>query len=108
MRPEKEAPPTWVSQIDLDWIEQNFDVFQSAVRKVFDHVGRGAVVIDVTMPPVDDGHPFSYWPQSDLEKKNDDEVNRLVREYAPQEELVVILLKPKKTIHAYRVGPALF
>ena len=108
MNPEKEHPYNWVRRIDLEWIEQNFDVFQAAVRRVFDHVGRGAVVIDVTMPPMGDGHPFSYWSQSDLEKKHDDEVNRLVQEYAPREELVVILLKPKKKVHAYRVGPALF
>lgn len=108
MTPEREAPSTWVRRIDLDWIEQNFDVFQAAVRKVYDHVGRGAVVIDVTMPPVDDGHPFSYWPQSDLQEKQDDEVNRLVQEYLPQEELVVILLKPQKQVHAYRVGLASF
>jgi len=72
MNPEMEMSPAWGRRIDLQWIGEKNLIFQSAVRKVFDQVGRGAVVIDVTMPPVDGGHPFSYWPQSDLEERDDD------------------------------------
>lgn len=72
MNPGMEMSPAWVRRIDLQWIEEKIFIFQSAVRKAFDQIGRGAVVIDVTIPPVDGGHHFSYWPQSDLEKKDDD------------------------------------
>ena len=108
MNLEQEMPVKWVQRVDLHWIEENYYVFQSAVRNVFDEIGRGAVAVDVTMPPVDGGHPFAYWPQSYLEEHADDETNRLVREYLPREELVVILLKTGRRFDAYRVGPALF
>jgi hypothetical protein len=72
MNPEMEMSLAWGRRIDLQWIGEKNLIFQSAVRKAFDQIERGAVVIDVTMPPVVGGLFFSYWPQSDLEEKDDD------------------------------------
>lgn len=83
-------------------------MLQQAVRKVFDQMGRGAVAVDVTAPPMAGGHPFTYWPQDYLEAHVDDGVKRLVETYLPREELIVLLLKSNREIHAYRVGPASF
>jgi hypothetical protein len=52
------------------------------------------------------GHPMMYVPQEVIAEKGDEDALRVVGEYDPGWELVVILLKPRERESIYRVGLA--
>ena len=98
------------SSIDLerqleDWIEKNLDVFWAAATAAFDGAGRGAVVVDTTLEPIPDaGNPFGYFSQEQLEETADEDTKRMVTEYDPLQEMVLLLLKSDNRTSTYRVG----
>lgn len=104
MTPER---PDWARReraADLKWIRENLHVFVPAAKASFKEQGRGAIVIDTTQQPVEGvGNPFAYYPQAVIERKDDEDVKRIVRDYDPQEELVLVLLKAEERMSIYCV-----
>lgn len=99
--------PDWARrerQRDMQWISENLHVFVPAAKAAFQETGRGAFIVDTTKQPVPGkGNPFGYFPQAVIETGDDENMKRMVREYNPQEELVLVLLKPKARTSTYRM-----
>lgn len=107
MRERDRRPfPAWAERErwgDLAWIGENLHVFWLAAQKAHEELGRGAIVVDTTSRPTGEGNPFAYLTQDAAERTGDVDLQRMVREYDPQEELVISLLKPYERISTYRV-----
>lgn len=107
MAPENKRIPEWAQrerQADLAWIAENLDVFWTAATTAFDEAGRGAIVVDTTVQPIPDvGHPFGYFSQEQVEQQANEDTTRMVTEYDPEHEFVVVLLKRDDRISTYRV-----
>jgi hypothetical protein len=107
---EQKKIPGWAKReraSDIEWIQENLHIFFPAARQAFEESGRGAIVTDTTIPPVEHakgkGHPFVYFPQAVIEENKWEDVMRMVNEYDPAWELVCVLLK-KNRESAYRIG----
>jgi hypothetical protein len=104
---ENRSIPDWARQErgdDLAWIEQNREVFWAVASLSFDDVGRGAIVVDTTLQPIPgQGHPLAYFSQKQIEAQRDEDTKRMVAEYDPATELVLVLLKPNERSSTYRV-----
>ena len=104
--PEREIPQ-WAQRErlhDLGWIGDNLLVFWPAATKMFAEAGRGVLVVDTTTKVGERGvHPFGYLPQEMIEVGTDEDVERMLREYNPEQEVVVILLKHEGRVSSYRV-----
>lgn len=109
-RPEDEnrALPEWARRErrqDMEWIGENFYIFWPLAIATFQVTGRGAIVVNTTLQPVLGlGHPIAYYPQAMIEEMTNEDLKRMVREYNPQGEFVVHLLKPKDRVSTYRIG----
>lgn len=98
--------PDWAlreRQSDMDWIGENFHVFWPAATAAFAEQGRGALVVDTTSRPTGKGNPFAYLPQEVVDQRDDEDIKRMVREYDPEREFVVVLLKSRERTSTYRV-----
>jgi hypothetical protein len=99
--------PEWAReerQKDIDWIKENMHIFVPAAATAFRDGGRGAIVVDTTSLPVEGaGHPFGYYLQGTIEEADDEDIKRMVREYQPEQEFVIVLLKPAERTSSYRV-----
>ena len=99
--------PQWARQErqrDREWIRDNLHVFVPTAKTAFAEQGRGAIVVDTTLQPVTgQGNPFAYFPQDKIEATGDEDTMRLVREYNPEEEFVLVMLKPQDRTSTYRV-----
>ncbi len=108
MTPENRNMPDWVHQerqADLAWIKENLDVFYTAAAAALQDTGRGAVVVDTTAEIVpDQGHPFAYFPQELIGDLGDEDTRRMVDQYDPSGELVLVLLKPQNRTSTYRLS----
>ncbi len=110
MSPERNRIPDWAKQErehDLAWIGENLHIFRQAARAAFESSGRGAIVVDTTSRPTGEGNPFGYFAQELLEQRDDEDIKRMVSEYNPEEELVLVLIKSQDRTSAYRVRPQL-
>jgi len=105
--PGPERPiPEWARKERLQdhaWIRENMEAFYIAASFGFFESGRGAVVIDTTVQFEDFGHPFAYFDQEIVEEGLDEDTKRMVTDYDPQKEMVIVLLKPKNRTSTYRV-----
>jgi hypothetical protein len=64
----------------------------------------GGIIVDTTQQPLEGlGHPFGYFPQAFVEERDEEDVKRMVREYDPDREFVVVLIKPGERLSTYRV-----
>lgn len=102
--------PEWASRErsgDIAWIIENFSVFRPVAADAYAAQGRGALVVDVTARPTGVGHPFAYLSPAELERIRDADLQRMMREYNPEEEFVIVLLKPRDRMSMYRVNPTL-
>jgi hypothetical protein len=99
--------PEWAReerQSDIAWIRENMLLFREAAQTAFQGGGRGAIVVDTTSLPVEGmGHPFGYYLQESIEGTGDEDVKRMVGEYEPEREFVIVLLKPDERTSSYRV-----
>jgi len=89
---------------DLAWIGGNLDLFWAAAA-AHREAGRGAVVVDTavqTMPGLD--HPFTYFPQELVRECGDEDTMRMVDQYDPSRELVLVLLKDQDRTSTYRLS----
>jgi hypothetical protein len=107
MTPETRNIPAWAQQErqeDLDWISENLSIFWMAAMTAFGETGRGAVIVDTTLEPVPDaGNPFAYCSQEQLEEQGGEDTKRMVAEYDPTHELILLLLKSGDRTSTYRV-----
>lgn len=78
-------------------------VFWPAATMAFEDQGRGAIFVDTTSRPTGEGHPFGYYPQGLIEDGADEDVKRMVREYDPGREVVIVLLKSEDHTSTYRI-----
>lgn len=91
----------------IDRIIENLYVFQPAAAAAYAEQGRGALVVDTTVRPTGAGHPFTYVPQTMFEEGDDEDIRRMVREYNPDEVLVLLMIQPYLRRSTYRVNPTL-
>ncbi len=109
MTPERGAPdvPDWVRKeraSDLAWIAENRSSFWPAAQTQFAAHGRGVVVVDTTVQPDPNaGHPMYYIDSTQVEQTDDEDTQRMLSEYDPTKEFVVMLLKPEGHTSTYRV-----
>ena len=108
MTPENRDIPGWARREregDLGWIAENLYVFSGIASVAFEDEGRGAIVVDTTIQPMPGaGNPFGYFPQELIEGQDDEDITRMVAEYDPTQEFVVVLLKSDDRTSTYRVG----
>jgi hypothetical protein len=108
MKLEKHSLPEWAlseRRRDLEWIKENLHIFWPAATATFEEHGPGALVVDTTSRPTGEGNPFGYFSQEMIEQYEDEDINRLVKEYNPSEEFVVVLIKSEERMSSYRVKP---
>jgi len=80
-------------------------VFWTTATAAFEDAGRGAMVVDTTCQPVPGaGNPFVYLSQEQVEEQGNEDTRRMVAEYDPTQEFVVVLLKSGDRTSTYRVG----
>ena len=108
MTAENREWPEWAlreRRSDLGWISENIATFQLMATAAYEEAGRGAIVVDITSQPIPGGgHPFGYVVQDEIERSGDEDAKRLVREYEPiEQELVVMLLKRSNRTSTYRL-----
>jgi hypothetical protein len=59
-------------------------------------------MVDTRVRPCGNGHPFTYFTQAEVNATQDHEAQRLVREYDPDTEMVIVLLKQRGRVSVYR------
>ena len=108
MTPENRAIPDWAQrerQADLDWINDNLEVFWAAASLCREEVGRGAIVIDATsQSPAGMGNLFTYFSHEEIQEHGNDDTQRMLVQYDPAWEMVLVLLKPDNRSSTYRIG----
>ena len=67
----------------LEWIGENVHIFQPAAKEGFAMHGRVPIIVDTTSRPTGEGHPFGSFPQEIIEQGDDEDIQRLVKEYDP-------------------------
>ena len=99
--------PEWARQerrADMGWIRENFHVFWPTAKQAYAEFGRGVIIVDTTQQPIPGGgHPFGYFAQEQVQEHGDEDTKRMVGEYNPQQEFVVMLLKPEERTSTYRI-----
>lgn len=106
MTKETRRIPDWAIKErsgDLAWIRENLHGFWASATAAFAGHGRGLIVVDTRIQIEGAGHPFGYIVQEDVEQHDDEDAKRLVRQYRPERELVIMLLKGKGKTSTYRV-----
>jgi hypothetical protein len=86
-------------ELDLKWIDGNLKVLATAAIDNYANKGRGIVVSDHTKDGVIP--PTIYLPQAKIPQE-DDQVARLVREYDPSAEGVLLIFKRDGRAASYR------
>jgi hypothetical protein len=100
--------PEWAQRervLDQKWIAENLYVFEPAAQTAFAEQGRGALLVDTTVSPEGKGHPFKYASQAYIDEHGSEDDQRMVREYDPEREFVLVMLKPGDQVSTYRVRP---
>ncbi len=104
---ERRKPiPEWAQNErlrDHAWVRANRGIFYFLASLSFLESGRGAIVVDTTNELQDTGHPSAYFTQEMIEQDLDEHTQRMVHEYDPEKEFVVVLLKPEEKTSTYRV-----
>jgi hypothetical protein len=97
MSPESPRIPDWAQRERLDdmaWIAKNLHGFMPVALEGYAQSGRGALVVDTTQRPIRGrGHPYAYLPQHVVALLEDDDLQRMVEQYDPQREFVIMVLK---------------
>jgi len=87
----------------MNWIRENLHVFLPSATVAFAEFGRGAIVVDTTSRPTGEGHPFGYFPQEMIEEGDDEDIKRMVKEYDPEKDIVIVMLKENDKMSTYRI-----
>ena len=100
--------PDWAAQEreqDRLWIRQNLDVFWHTAQQGSQFIGRGVIFVDVATRTMGNQNLFTYFTAEEIKRYENEELNRLVREYDLETEFVIALLKPGEKVSSYRVQP---
>lgn len=86
----------------LKWIDLNLKAFGADAAHAYEEFGRGAYLATATpgppgLVPLEYSHP-------DPEDVPDADMARMIREYDPLTQFVVVIREPDFSVHAYRVG----
>jgi hypothetical protein len=107
MTPERRKIPDWAQRErlrDFEWIGENLESFWPLAKEVSKESGRGAIVVDTTSQPTEGkGHPFGYFSQADLAQLEDEDTDRMLKNYDPEKEFVILLIKPGDRTSTYRI-----
>jgi hypothetical protein len=99
--------PVWAKRertADMLWIAENMHVLWPAAQEQQKEKGRGAIVVDTTtQPAAGGGNPFAYLNGEELEKLGDEDARRMIAEYDPVKEIVIVLMKARGRSSAYRL-----
>ena len=82
----------------------NMHILWPAAQNAYTTEGKGALVVDLTTR-LGTGHPFLYAPKANIIAYDDPDALRMVTQYDPQRELVIILLKSEERASTYRLQP---
>jgi hypothetical protein len=103
---ERGGIPEWARKErrrDLEWIGENLHIFKPVAENFFKEMGRGVIIVDTTSQPTGEGNPFAYFPEEIIEESVDEDTKRMVNEYDPEGEFVILLLKSEERTSTYRV-----
>ena len=106
MTAERNNIPAWAERErwnDLAWVASNLPNFWSTAILAYQELGRGAIVVETNYRVPDGGHPTAFLTEEHIARYDDEAINRLLTEYTPEQELVVILLKEQQRTSAYRL-----
>ena len=98
--------PTWAARervTDLIWLVQHLDTLSVVAEGGYLALGRGALFIDTTGRVQGFGHPFAFYPNSEIEVFGGEVERRMVAEYDPEREMVAVLLKSFDSSSVYRI-----
>jgi hypothetical protein len=105
--PERGKPrPAWADEdreLDMALIQENVEMLQIASASSFIEAGRCAIVVETSIMEEDGWHTFAYYPQEVVELDFDDDKQRMVQEYEPFKEFVIVFLKPENRTSTYRI-----
>jgi hypothetical protein len=85
---------------DLEWVEENRSLFWLVATVAWEQTGPGAIIVDLSKSSNDGGYLFRYMTQGEIELR-DNHLDRLLREYNPHREFVVVLLKTNDQIRIH-------
>ena len=106
MTVERNNLPAWAERErwnDLAWIATNLPSLWSAAVIGYQELGRGAIAVETNFRAPSGGHPAAYLTEEQIARYEDEDINRLVTDYTPAEELVIILLKERQRTSSYRL-----
>lgn len=89
----------------LAWLDRNAKTFAEDAPRAYLESGRGAYVVTTTTGPPVLG-PLEYWTAvEDLPDTEDGRhIARMIREYDPDTQAVVVFREPDYGVHGYRFG----
>ena len=90
-------------EADLVWIQENLSTFKMVALAEYDELGPGSILVHTFEQKEEGGHPYGYLPQSIVETFDNEVVMEKVREYDPQHEALIVLLKTVNQVSSYRV-----
>lgn len=100
--------PQWAERerlSDLAWLAENLHVLWPAAKAGFEELGRGAITVDTTLEPIPGkGNPMWYLTQQQVTESFTQDEIRMVANYDPIWQLVIILLKAQNRTSAYRMA----
>lgn len=108
MAPENNKIPNWARherERDFEWIGENLNDFWPLAKNAFEEIGRGVIIVDTTSQLKGDGNPYGYISKTDIEEFDDEDTKRMVQEYDPEIEFVILLFKSDDRTSTYRVRP---
>ena len=106
MTPERNSLPPWAERerwTDLAWITSQLPLLHVAAEMAFQSLGRGAIVVDTTSRAAGERLPCDYFTAEAIQRYEDEDINRLVTQYDPHDELVIVLLKAESRTSSYRI-----
>jgi hypothetical protein len=89
------------SDIDKEWLAANLEMVGQIARDGFEVAGHGAVVVD--LQGEGNPEPTIYLPSVSM-PGHDEYTAGLVRDYSPDAEFVVVLIRPGEMESSYRVA----
>lgn len=91
-------------QADLGWIDQNLTTLASFAMTEHEEQGNGLIMVNTAERSAEHGHFYSFLPQAIIEEFESDDPKALVRDYDPQTQIVVMLVKSNAYISSYLVN----
>jgi hypothetical protein len=76
---------------DKSWLAENMETLMTLASESERTKGRGAIIVDDTAPG--QAPSIFYLPEAEI-SMDDPEARRLVRDYSPSKEIVVMLVHP--------------